>query len=77
MKGSIHVGKKRVHSDWTLMQSYKEDDGTFLISFADKLSDDQIRLHLEEEDMRRLLKSLAGAYRKDPETLKEILGNLT
>jgi hypothetical protein len=74
MNGSIKIGKKRIHSDWTLMQSYKEDEGTFLISFADKFSDDQVRLHLEEEDIRQLLKSLAGVYRKQPEILNEIIG---
>lgn len=77
MKGEVKVNRTRVHSDWTLMQHYKVDDGTFRLFFADQKSDDQIVLNLEEDDIKTLLKSLAGSFRKDPEKLKDIIGVLS
>jgi len=57
MNGSIQVGKKRIHSEWILMNTTKVGD-LFQIFLADKNSDDQIRLQLTNEEVVRLLRNI-------------------
>lgn len=54
METVLSTGKKKVYSDWTLMQCYFETDGTLLLSLADKHSNDSIRFSLEGNDIERL-----------------------
>jgi hypothetical protein len=62
METTLKVGKKIIHSDWTIMQTYFEKDGTFKLVLADKHSDDQIRFQLQKEDVERLIKTLSNPF---------------
>jgi hypothetical protein len=63
MKTVLTIQKnKKIYSDWTLMQCYLNNDNkTFLLTLADKHSNDQIRFNLEKEDMTRLRDALNRA----------------
>jgi hypothetical protein len=70
MNGIIKVNNKTIHSDWTLMQSFMQDDGTFRLTFADKNSKDTVRFELLKEDYeslnRILTRELSKETKKDP-----------
>lgn len=54
MTGIIRLGRKTIHSSFTLMQCFREQEGVVVVSFADKNSNDMIKLSLDPETVERI-----------------------